>query len=431
MSILFKNVSLLLRENGHYRIHNQQYLGVEGKLISYIGDSCPEKEYDVVKDYRNKLLMPGLINAHTHSPMVFLRGVAEGLPLQKWLNDRVFPIENKLTKEIIRISSYYAILEMLASGTTSFTDMYFFPEETAKAVKDSGIKASLNKYILCFDENQSISDSMIPASLAFYEEYNDSCDGRLKVDFSIHAEYTNKEHIVKEYSSLCKQRNAHMHIHLAENKKELEDCIAHYGKTSVEWFNDLGTFENPTLAAHTVWTRGNDLQILKDHNVSVVHNPSSNMSIGSGFAPIRKMLEMGINVALGTDGAASNNNLNMFEEMHLASIIHNGFHLDATTISNASIIDMATINGAKAQGRDNTGVIEVGKCADLIALDLSGIHLYPILDDEALITKTAQGSDVCMTMVDGRILYEDGKYLTLDKDKILSEFHQAIESFYQ
>ena len=429
MSILFENVAILIKDEKYKAITNG-YLGIDGKYIDYIGESKPNKKYDFVKDYSNKLLMPGLVNAHTHIPMVFLRGLGAGLPLAEWLNNCIFPTEAKLTPEIIRVSSYYAILELLASGVTSFTDMYFFPEQTAKAVIDSGIKANINKYIQCFDENQRIEDSRIPGSVEFYNKYHNEADGRLKVDFSIHAEYTCKKHIVQEYSRLCKQNNARMHIHLSETRKEVYECVERYGISPVKWFEQLGTFENPTCAAHLVWPIEDDIDIIKNNNVSIMHNPTSNMALGSGFAPVNKMLRNGINVGLGTDGASSNNNLNMFEEMHLCAILSDGFHLDPGYLTNGQVIDMATINGAKLQGRQDTGSLQVGMCADIIALDLNKIHLYPILDYPAIITKSAQASDVCMTMVDGKILYENGKYLTLDEELIRKEFVKAVEEFY-
>lgn len=431
MSILFENATILIKKGSEYEAIENGFLGVDGKYIDYIGKEKPNKKYDVVKDYSNKLLMPGLINAHTHTPMVFLRGLGAGLPLQNWLNDYIFPTEAKLTPEIIEIASYYAILELLASGVTSFTDMYFFPEGTAKAVSESGIKANINKYLLCFDENQKIEDSGIPGSLEFFNKYHNTADGRLKVDFSIHAEYTNKPHIVKEYSRLCKENNGRMHIHLAETKKEVEECIQRYGVSPAKWFEDLGTFDNPTCAAHLVWPVNDDIEILKRHDVSIMHNPTSNMMLGSGFAPINKLMRNGINVGLGTDGTASNNNLNMFEEMHLCSILSDGFHLDPKYLTNSQVIDMATINGAKLQGRDDTGSLEVGKCADIIALDLNNIHLYPILNYPAIITKSAQAHDVCMTMVDGNVLYENGEYKTLERKDIVERFKKAVEEFYQ
>lgn len=429
MKILFENVDILLRKEGHYQALKNAYLATDGKYISYIGKEKPNGIYDLVKDYSNKLLMPGLVNSHTHTPMVFLRGIGSGLPLENWLNDCIFPAEAKMNAQIIKISSYYAILELLASGVTSFTDMYFFPEETAKAVIESGIKANLTDYITSFGKDIKIEDSAINRSLEFFKKYNNAAEGRLKVDFGIHAEYTNVPHIVEAYGKICKENNGRIHVHISETKKEVDDCKAKYGKTPVKWFEDLGIFDNPVCAAHIVWPENDDLEIIKKHNATIMHNPSSNMTLGSGFAPINRMSKMGINVSLGTDGCASNNNLNMFEEMHVCSLTPNGFHLDPTYLSCDDVLDMATINGAKCQGRDDTGLLEVGKCADIIAVDMNKIHLYPIFDYPSILVKSAQGSDVCMTMVDGKILYEDGEYLTLNKKKIVEDFKTIVNEF--
>ena len=430
MSVLFKNARILVRNEKGYESF-VGYLGVNDDRIDYLGESAPDKKYDEVKDYSNKLLMPGLYNSHTHCPMVFLRGIANGLSLQEWLFEKIFPIENAMKAEHIKAASYYAMLEMIASGICSFTDMYFFPEETAKAVLDSGMKANINKYIQSFVENEKIEDSRIPGSVAFYDEYNGLGDGRLKVDFSIHAEYTCKPHIVEEYARLCKQKGAIMHIHLSESKKEVDECYEKYGVSPVKWFEDLGVLDNKTVAAHCVYLNDEDIEIMKKHDVSIAHNPTSNLMIGNGFMPLRRYLDEGLNVGIGTDGTASNNNLNMLEEMHIAAIMHNGINHDPTCISSSEIIDMATINGAKLQGRDDCGEIKVGNKADIIALSLNGIHAYPWFDITSEITHTLQASDVCMNMVDGKILYEDGKYLTLDKDKIVEEFKKVVEEFYR
>ena len=430
-SILFKNTNVLVRNETGYELIRNAFLGVRGKYIDYLGISNPPDSYDLEKDYRNRLLMPGLVNAHTHIAMVILRGIGSGLPLDRWLNDVIFPSEARMTSEEIRAASYYAMLELIASGTTSFTDMYFFPEETVEAVGEAGLKANLNKYITSFGEDISIEDSLIYPSLDFIKKYNHSYDDRIRTDFSIHAEYTNKPHIVKEYSRLCKEYGGRMHIHLSETKSEVEACLTRYGMSPVKWFESLGTFDSPTCAAHVVWPIDDDLDILKKHNVSIMHCPTSNLLLGSGFAPVSKMLRMGINLGLGTDGTASNNNLNMFEEMHIGLIARNGFKLDANAISSEKIIDMATINGARLQGRDDTGEIKIGKSADIIALNLDNIHMYPLFDAPAIITKSAQASDVCLNMVNGRILYEDGNFLTLDKEKIVREFKEKCENFHK
>lgn len=432
MSILFTNADILVRNERGWETLTGACLGVEGKTIDYIGKEKPAKEYGSEKDMRDKLLMPGLINCHSHIPMVLLRGIGSGLCLQDWLFQAVFPIEDRLIREDIAAASRYALLEMIAGGTTSFSDMYFFPSETVRAVGEAGIKANLNRCVQCFDENQRVEeDTQIPESAALFEQYHGAFDGRVHIDFSVHAEYTCKSHIVRAYSEICREHHGRMHIHLAETQKEQRECIERYGKTPTEWFESLGTFDSPTAAAHCVAVTEGDMDILRSHGVSVVHNPTSNLKLGSGFAPIRSMIDRGIHVTLGTDGVASNNNLNMFEEMHLAEIMHDGFHNDPTYITASEVLDMATINGARLQGREDTGVLEVGKAADMIAIDLAKPHLYPNFDTPALLTCSAQAGDVCMTMVNGKILYENGVYLTLDEEKVRAEMKQAVKRLYQ
>lgn len=431
MSILFENAEILLRgEDGAYSTL-RGFLGVRGDSIDYIGAERPTGEYAAHKNMTGNLLMPGLINCHSHSPMVLLRGIGSGLPLQSWLFDKVFPIEDRLVPEDIAAGTRLALLEMIAGGTTSFSDMYFFPAETVAAAVEAGIKANLNRCVQCFDENQAVEqNTQIPQSLALFEQYHNAENGRIRIDFSVHAEYTCKSHIVCAYSELCRERGGRMHIHLSETQKEVDECRARYGMSPVQWFESLGTFASPTAAAHCVAVSDEDIAILKRCGVSAAHNPTSNLKLGSGFAPVRKLMDAGINVALGTDGAASNNNLDMFEEMHLAAVMHCGYHRDPTAVRAEEVLDMATVNGAKLQGRDDTGVLAVGKKADLIALNLDKPHLYPNFDTPALITCAAHSSDVCLTMVDGKILYENGEYKTLDCEKVLYEARAAVKRLY-
>jgi len=432
MSILLKHADILLRKENGWETMKDAFLGIDGKTIDYVGMTEPQKKYEVEKNMSGKLIMPGLINCHSHIPMVLLRGIGSGLNLQDWLFKAIFPIEDRLVREDIAAASRYAFLEMLAGGTTSFSDMYFYPSETVQAVGEAGLKANLNRCVQCFDENQTVEqNTQIPESVALFEQYHGVFDGRVNIDFSIHAEYTCKTHIVKAYSEMCKAHGGRMHIHLSETLKEQRECMERHGKTPSEWFESLGTFDCPTAAAHCVAVTESDMDILKKHGVSVVHNPTSNLKLGSGFAPIRRMIDKGINVTLGTDGTASNNNLNMFEEMHLADIMHDGYHNDPTHIASSEVLDMATINGAKLQGRKNTGNIAVGMAADIIAIDMDKPHLYPNFDTVALLTCSAQASDVCMTMTDGKILYENGVYLTLDEEKVRFEMKQAVDRLYK
>ena len=431
MRTLLKGADILLRkENGYETLHGA-YLGVDEAKIDYIGEGKPEKAYDLEKDMSGRLLAPGLINCHSHIAMTLMRGIGSGLPLQDWLFKAIFPIEDKLVREDIAAASRFALIEMIAGGTTSFSDMYFFPAETVAAVAEAGMKANISRCVQCFDENQTVEqNTQIPQSVELFEKYHNAENGRIRIDFSIHAEYTCKPHIVRAYSELCKAHGGRMHIHLSETQREVDECIARYGKSPVAWFEELGTLDSPTAAAHCVAVSDEDIAILKRYGVNVIHNPTSNLKLGSGFAPVRKLKDAGINLALGTDGAASNNNLDMFEEMHLADIMPCGYRHDPTEVSSAEVLDMATVNGARLQGRSDTGVLAVGKKADIIALDLDKPHLYPNFDTPALLTCAVHSSDVVLTMVDGKILYENGEYKTLDREKVFYEARAAVKRLY-
>ncbi len=432
MKILFENADILLRSGEKFTVAESSFLAVDGDRISYIGDQRPDGDFDEVKDMSGRLLMPGLINCHNHSPMVLLRGVGSDLPLQQWLFDTVFPIEDRLTVEEIKVGSELALLEMIAGGTVSFSDMYFEPQTTIQAVADAGMKANITRPVQSFDPNETPEQSYrIKESLELYDKYNNSFDGRVLIDFCIHAEYTCTETVAKAYIDEVNARNGNLHIHLSETRKEHDECVEKYGKTPAEWFDSLGGFDSSAFAAHCVWLSESDMELFRRKGVSVVHNPTSNMKLASGFAPVPQMLDMGINIALGTDGASSNNNLDMLEEMHLASVIHNGRTLDATVMNADTVLKAATVNGAKVQRRESCGELKVGNKADIIAISLEAPHMVPTLDKKALLTYSAQSSDVIMTMVDGKILYENGEYKTLDKERIYFDVKKAIRKLYE
>ena len=428
MKILFEHANILITEENGFSELKDACLGVNGKFIDYIGTDKPDEEYDEVRNFDNKLLMPGLVNSHTHAAMVMLRGLGSDLPLQEWLFEKMMPVEDRFTAPTIRAASELALLEMISTGTTSFSDMYFINEATVLPCIEAGIKANIARPMQSFDPND-VYESMqrkLEAD-ALNKNFNGAGEGRILIDDSIHAEYTCRPAIVKAHCLAAKERGTRMHIHLSETKKEHEECIQKYGKTPAQWFADLGAFDMPAFAAHCVWISDEDIALLAEKGVSVVHNPSSNMKLGSGFAPITKFQDAGINITLGTDGAASNNNLNMFEELHIASIIHNGYHLDPTIVKCSDTLRMATLNGAKLQGRPDTGALKVGNRADIIAIDLDKPHLYPNNDTIALLCYSVQGSDVCMTMVDGKILYENGEFLTMNREKVMYNAHAAAK----
>ena len=431
MKLLLSHADILTLENGAWHTLRDAYLGVEGETICYLSEAAPPEAYDRVKDLRGKLLIPGLINCHCHAPMVFLRGIGSDLNLQDWLFHYIFPTEAKWTDRGIRAASELAILEMLASGVTSFSDMYYRNAVTVEALLQAGMKANLCRSTQGRPELPYAQNSDCQEGIALFREFHGCGGGKIKIDLCIHAEYTNTPETIEAYSAACLELGAGMHIHLSETRREQMECVAKYGMTPAALFEKLGTFKNRTTAAHCVWLTQEDMDILLANGVSPVHCPSSNMKIGSGFAPVQQMLDRGINVTIGTDGAASNNNLNMLEEMHLASVIHNGYTGDPTVVKPADVLKMATVNGARLQGRPDTGELRVGKKADIVAVDFDKPHLIPALDYPAMLCYAAQGSDVCMTMVDGRILYENGEYLTLDADRIRAEARVALRELYQ
>ena len=427
MKTLLKN-ALLYTPNGTVT----GCLAVEDKRISYVGTEKPAGSFDREMDMSGKLLLPGLFNCHTHTPMTLLRGVGSDLPLQTWLFDNIFPVEARLTPDMMRVGTELALLEMISTGTVSCTDMYFYPDAMVEAILRSGMKANISQHVQAFDAGDKYAANQQARVMEhLVETYHGTAEGRILVDACLHAEYTNfSEDVARGVAAFSREHGLYNHVHLSETASEHAECKARHGMTPAGWFESVGMFDRPCTAAHCVWIEPEDMEIFRRYGVSVAHNPTSNMKLGSGFAPIPALLDAGVNVTLGTDGTASNNNLNLFEEMHLAAILHNGFHNDAALMPAGKLVEMATLNGAKAQGRMDTGALEAGKKADLIALDMEKPHLVPDLDTAALLTYSAQGSDVVLTMVDGEILYENGEFLTLDKERILFEAREAVKKLY-
>lgn len=431
MKLLLNNCDILAGDGKSFHLVKNGYLGVDGDCIAFLGDTRPEGNWDEEKDMSGKLLAPGFINCHGHTAMTLLRGVGSDLPLQEWLFDKIFPVEARLTADEIRAGNNLALLEMISCGTTSYSDMYFEPQTAVENTIAAGMKANISRPVQSFDENERYEDQYrARESLALFRNYHGAADGRIRIDFCIHAEYTCTERVTRAYAEDCNALGGRMQLHLSETKREQEECLKRRGKTPAAWFRDLGVFDSPTAAAHCVWLTEDDMEILREKGVSVIHCPTSNLKLASGFARVPELLKNGINVTLGTDGAASNNNLNIMEELHLASVIHNGFTGDPLVMKPEEVLLMATANGAKLQGRNDTGALQPGKKADIIAFDMQKPHLFPAFDIPALLAYSAQGSDVCMTMVDGKILYENGEFLTLDREKILAEAKAAVKQLF-
>ena len=411
--------ALILPGAGDWTPLENGYLVMDGDLIVEIGSGAYIGAVDRTVDCSGKLLMPGLYNLHSHTPMSILRGIGSGLPLQEWLFERMFPLEGRMNADDMRIGCRLAIAEMLAGGVVSVSDMYHYTADYVQEFLDSGMKTNV-----CFpimDDNPSQNHhhfSRLDASVDFVRQFDGLNNGRLKADFGIHAEYTNSPEGIERYSSVCRAMNGRMQLHLSETATEHESCKQRYGKTPARFFADLGVFENPTVAAHCVFVEEADIELFAEKGVVPAHNPSSNMKLGSGVMPIRAMLDAGLRVTIGTDSSASNNNQNILEELHLAALIHCGFNQNATVVHTPELLDAVTINGALAQGRYDCGALKPGYKADLIAIDLSRPHMKPNHDCAALVAYSAQASDVAMTIIDGEIVYQDGRYLTIDTEKL-------------
>lgn len=422
MKLLFSNILTLTSPK---RLN----VACDGGVITYIGETLPEGKFDRIIDGSNRLLAPGFYNVHCHSAMTLFRGLGGGLPLKDWLNNKILPAEDKLTPEIVRVSSELAIAEMLACGTVSFSDMYFFCEATAEAAVKTGIRANISRSVVSFDEfADPANDTRAKEAVELYEKWNGA--GRVKIDFSLHAEYTNTAPMCEYLANLADKYGAGMQIHLSETENEHLACIERHGKTPTAFFCDLGVLGKRTTCAHAVWVSDDDIEILRQSASSVVHCPRSNLKLGSGVAPLDRLLNAGVNVSLGTDGAASNNRLSVYGEYNLAAILHNGNSKRADLVTPHRLLPIIAENGARAQNRENCGAIREGFAADFAVLRTDRVHTYPILDSADLFAYSMDSSDVEMTVIDGEILYENGTYTTIDIEKLRADAGSIAKVFY-
>lgn len=417
MKILVKNVDVVTCDEKNSVVKNG-YVGIKDGYIDFIKNTeVVEFVPDRVIDGKNKILMPGLINGHTHSGMTLLRNFANDLNLEDWLFNNIFIAEGKMTPEDVYWGTMLGILEMIRSGTTAFAEMYLYMERVAQAVLETGIRCNLCRSPLKFMEGKSTREKI--NCFDYYKEWNNRDNGRIKVFVEVHSVYLFDRETLSESAYIAKELNTGIHIHLHETLNELKTSMEKYNMSPLEICNETKILDVPVLGAHCVHLSPGDKELLRAKGVSVCHNPTSNLKLGSGVADIPGILKNGINVCIGTDGAASNNNLNMFEEMHIGSILHKGIHKDPTIINANQMLKMATVNGAKAIGFEGeVGVIKEGMKGDVILIDTDKAHLCPVNDPVAAIVYAAQGSDVDTVIVDGRILMEKKEMTTIDEEKV-------------
>ncbi len=413
--ILLKNAEVL----GADGIVKSADIAVEDTLIHQVGDISAEWHADKVIDCTNKLAIPGLVNTHTHAAMTLFRSYADDMVLMDWLQNKIWPAEGNLIAEDVYWGTSLAIAEMIKSGTTTFSDMYFHMPQVAEAVAESGIRAVLARGMAGVAPN---GEQALIESEDFFRQYHNAGDGRITVMLGPHAPYTCPPEYLKRVVNLAQRLGAEIHIHLSETIGEVVECKKKHGKSPIELMKDLGVLECGVLAAHCVHVSDADILLMKEAQVRVAHNPGSNMKLASGVAPVSAMLKAGLCVGLGTDGAASNNNLDMLEELRLAAMLHKVHALDPLLIPASTAVNMATVNGAQALGLSNVvGKIVPGLKADITLFNMHAPHWYPRHDRVSLLAYSAGAGDVHTVMVDGKILLDNKCLTTIDEERLMYE----------
>ena len=412
MNIRFYNAKILVPAENHKFQITEGELWVKGKEICYIGDGktgvdavCKNGEVLVWEreiDAKGNLLMPGFKDAHTHTAMTFLRSYADDLPLQDWLNKQVFPKEGQLTEDDVYWLNILGIMEYLTSGITSNFDMYFFPPVDAKASVDTGFRtvqtSGLNNFggtVELMEENYHIVNEMSDLTSFIV---------------GFHAEYTTSRPLLEGVAKIADKYHAPVWTHNSETEREVAECKARWGMTPMQFTESLGLYEHGGGGYHCVWLEEKDIEILKKHHMSVVTNPGSNTKLASGICPVKRLLDEGINLAIGTDGPASNNCLDMFREMFLVTGLSKLLEKDASSMDAVEVLKMATVNGAKAMRLNRADVLAKGKYADLIMIDLHQPNMQPIHNIPKNLVYSGSKSNVCMTMIGGKILYRNGEF---------------------
>jgi 5-methylthioadenosine/S-adenosylhomocysteine deaminase len=417
--IVIKN-GMVLTMDDKLTLHEKADLAIKGSKI--IGIS-PDTEYkgEKVIDASGKLVMPGLINTHTHAAMTLLRGIADDMPLDIWWQKFIFPLEKKFgNQEFIRVGVSLAAIEMIKSGTTSFADMYFFEDDAAQVCKQIGIRTFLGEGLLDFSTPNCATPD---ATLKYIEDLYNKWKGDPTIHIMVapHTPYTCSPEVFKKARALADKLNVPLHTHLAETSTETAQMHMKYGVSPTAHLEKIGYLCERLIAVHCVHLNHEDMKILKKYNVKVAHCQESNMKLASGNAPVVELLEHEITVGLGTDGAASNNNLDMFDEMDAVAKVHKLMKNDPTVMDAKTVLRMATKNGAKVLQKPNIGSLEVGKTADIIIVDLDRPHLVPLYNVYSHLVYSAGGSEVDTSIINGKLVMENRDILTVDEDEIIAQ----------
>ncbi len=428
-TVLIKDATVVTMNDQNEVIEKGNILIENNRITSVTNADLKTASTAEVISGQGKVVIPGLINAHNHAAMSLFRSYADDYPLMEWLEKKIFPAEARLEPEDIYWGAQLAMLEMIRGGTTTFVDMYFYMEQTARACLESGMRAMLSQVFI--GENAVPGFNSLEDVKSFTEQWNNAAGGRINTILGPHAPYTCSPEFLKKVLKVTEDTRPLIHIHLSESRHEVDQSLEQYGKTPVAVMQEIGMFEREVLAAHCVHITDEDIEILSDNKVGIAHNPGSNMKLGNGVAPLTKLIDKNVLVGLGTDGPASNNNLDMFEEIRLAALLQKVINESPVSINAEQALALATCSGAKALKRDDIGVIEAGKKADLTIIDFNQPHLQPEGDPIANIVYSAAASDVETVIVDGKILFNQGEFLTLDREKIIHEANRRAKRLRQ
>ena len=421
--ILIKNVAAILDSKTYKEKVN---ITIKDSTISYVGEAEKPDNYSTVIDGSKYLALPGFVNTHSHLGMTLMRGYAEDVPLQDWLNKYIFPVEGRLTADMVYFGTLLAAIEAIKSGTTLISDFYLHPEASVRALSEIGMRANVG---IAYASRPFMDKVIIEETETKYKELANR-DEKILVSLAPHAPYTVSQTLLTYTRDLAKKLNSIVQIHLHETEKEILDYMKSYTETPIEYLASIGFLSERVIAAHCIWVSENDIRLLKKNNVWISLNPESNLKLGSGIPPVDRFVNEGMRLTVGTDGVASNNNLSVLESIRLTALLAKGISRNPRTLNVNDAFEIVTYNGAQALGFDNVGKIAEGFKADIILVDKNSVNLTPMFSPFANIIYSMYSNDIDTVIINGELVMQEKKILTVDEEIVKKEFENYIRKLY-